>query len=97
MARDETHRLRYSGVVGEAPGDVVFNNGGGRSFGFLSTLEKRARGEACVGALGSWGLQEYYGRVGEDEGARERAYGQPRRQPCSAPMADQARGGEGAS
>ena len=43
-------------------------------------------------ALGCWGLQEYYGRTGEDGSARERAHGQPRRQPCSASMADPARG-----
>jgi hypothetical protein len=44
MARDEPHRLRYSGVVGEAPGDVVFNHGGGRSFG----LEQRLQNEHGV-------------------------------------------------
>ena len=43
MARDEPHRMRYSGVVGEAPGDVVFNHGGGRSYGFGQRLQNGHR------------------------------------------------------
>ena len=39
MARNEPRCLRYSGFNGEAPGDVIFNHGGGRSYGFEQNLQ----------------------------------------------------------